>query len=178
MEEIKERRSIRKYKNKTIERDKIIQLLESARTAPSGDNTQPWNFILVQSEDMKKKVSKACHNQQWMNTASLLIVCVGDLNSRIKGTDTLTIDEHSSEEEVKQIIRDTAIAAEHIVLQAENLGLGTCWIAWFKQNDIRPVLNVPEDKYVISVITVGYADETPAPRPRRKLEDMVHYEKW
>jgi nitroreductase len=113
-----------------------------------------------------------------MNTASLLIVCVGDLNSRIKGTDTLTIDEHSSEEEVKQIIRDTAIAAEHIVLQAENLGLGTCWIAWFKQNDIRPVLNVPEDKYVISVITVGYADETPAPRPRRKLEDMVHYEKW
>lgn len=72
--EIERRRSIRKYKNENVEEEKIIQLLESARIAPSGDNTQPWHFIVVKSEDMKKKVSKACHNQQWMNAAPLFIV--------------------------------------------------------------------------------------------------------
>ncbi|MEY8001401.1 nitroreductase family protein [Clostridium sp. Mt-5] len=176
--EIERRRSIRKYKNENVEEEKIIQLLESARIAPSGDNTQPWHFIVVKSEDMKKKVSKACHNQQWMNAAPLFIVCVGDLNSRIKGSEKLSVDEYSSQEEVKQVVRDTAIAAEHIVLEAQNLGLGTCWIAWFTQKDIRPVLNIPEDKYVLCVITIGYADEEPQPRPRKRLEDIVHYEKW
>lgn len=100
------------------------------------------------------------------------------MNSRIKGSEKLSVDEYSSQEEVKQVVRDTAIAAEHIVLEAQNLGLGTCWIAWFTQKDIRPVLNIPEDKYVLCVITIGYADEEPQPRPRKRLEDIVHYEKW
>lgn len=178
MREIEIRRSIRKYKDKAVSDDNIKRLLESARLAPSGSNTQPWQFIVIKSQDMREKISRVCHNQQWMKTAPLFIVCVGDMKSRIGDGENSNIDETSPEEEVKQIIRDTAIAAEYIVLEAQKLGLGACWVAWFTQEDIRPVLNVPESKYVVAVLVIGYPDESPEQRPRKKLEDIVHYEKW
>jgi nitroreductase len=67
---------------------------------------------------------------------------------------------------------------EHLVLCAENLGLGTCWVAWFTQDEIRPILNIPSDKYVVGIITLGYSDESPDARPRKSLEDIIHYENW
>jgi nitroreductase len=67
---------------------------------------------------------------------------------------------------------------EHIVLEAESEGLGTCWTAWFEQKEIRPLLNLPEDKYVCCVLTVGYPDERPEPRPRKEQRDLVRFETW
>lgn len=176
--EIRTRRSIRKYKDKPVEDEKIIQLLESARLAPSGSNTQPWHFIVVKSEYGREALAKAAHNQKWMFSAPVFIVCVADIGSRIKENGEISLNESSPQGELKQIIRDTSIAIEHIVLEAENLGLGTCWIAWFTQQEIRPVLNIPSDKYVVSILTLGYADETPEARPRKKLEEIVHWENW
>lgn len=178
MEEIKMRRSIRKYLDQSVEDAKIIQLIESARLAPSGSNTQPWHFIVVKSELAKQKLAEASHDQKWMLSAPVFIVCVADIRSRIKDDIHLTVDEDSSQQEVKLIIRDTSIAIEHILLEATSLGLGTCWVAWFIQQEIRPILNIPSDKYVVGIITVGYADEKPAARPRKKLEEIIHYENW
>jgi nitroreductase len=178
MEQIKMRRSIRKYLDKSIEDEKIIQLIESARLAPSGSNTQPWHFIIVKSELAKQKLAEVSHNQKWMLSAPVFIVCVADIRSRINDDIHLTLDENSPQEEVKQIIRDTSIAIEHILLEAKNLDLGTCWVAWFTQKEIRPILNIPSDKYVVGVITVGYTDEKPTPRPRKELEKIIHYENW
>jgi len=113
-----------------------------------------------------------------MLSAPVFIVCVADICSRINGDIHLTLDENSPQEEVKQIIRDTSIAIEHILLEASNLDLGTCWVAWFTQKEIRPILNIPSDKYVVGVITVGYTDEKPTPRPRKELEEIIHYENW
>lgn len=107
-----------------------------------------------------------------------MIVCVADIESRIEDTTGIYLDELSPQFELKQIIRDTSIAIEHMVLQSEYLGLGTCWTAWFKQDDVRPILNIPNDKFVVCILTIGYADETPKQRPRRSLEQMVRYEKW
>lgn len=177
IKEIEARRSIRKYAAKPVEDEKLNELLESARLAPSGSNTQPWHFIVIKSESTRQKLAEVSHNQKWMLSAPVFIVCVGDVRTRIDDKD-IYVDENSPEEEVKQTIRDTAIAVEHIMLDADNLGLGTCWVGWFRQKDIRPVLNIPSDKYVVGVITVGYPDEAPAPRPRNKSEDIVHYEKW
>jgi len=178
IEQIEIRRSIRKYLDKPIEDAKIIQLIESARLAPSGSNTQPWHFIIVKSELAKQKLAEASHDQKWMLFAPVFIVCVADIRSRINDDIHLTLDEHSPKEEVKQIIRDTSIAMEHILLEASSLGLGTCWVAWFTQKEIRPILNIPSDKYVVGIITVGYADGKPTARPRRKLEEIIHYENW
>nr|WP_195948446.1 nitroreductase family protein [Paraclostridium bifermentans] len=178
MKEIKNRRSIRRYKSLGVEESKIQKILESAMLAPSGSNTQPWNFIIVKAEDTKQKLAKVNHNQDWMMSAPIMIVCVADIESRIEDTTGIYLDELSPQFELKQIIRDTSIAIEHMVLQSEYLGLGTCWTAWFKQDDVRPILNIPNDKFVVCILTIGYANETPKQRPRRSLEQMVRYEKW
>lgn len=175
---IEMRRSIRKYKDEAVADADILQLIESARLAPSGSNTQPWHFIVVKDKSVKQRVAEVSHNQKWMVAAPVFIVCIADIRSRIKEESKLILDENSSEEEVKQIIRDTSIATEHILLTAASLGLGSCWVAWFTQNEIRPVLNIPSDKYVVGIITLGYANEQPAPRPRKKMEEILHYEQW
>lgn len=177
IKEIEMRRSIRKYSNKPVEDEKINELLESARLAPSGNNTQPWHYIVVKSEEMRQKIVEASHNQKWMFTAPVFIVCVADIRCRIKEGD-VHLDDNSPQDELKRIIRDTSISTGYMLLEANSLGLGVCWVAEFTQEEIRPVLNIPSDKYVVGVLTIGYPDETPKARPRKKLEDMVHYESW
>ena len=178
MEEILNRRSIRKYKNTPVDKDIIDKLLDSARLAPSGNNTQPWHFIVITDERIKEEVAKHANNQKWMLTAPVFIACVADIRSRIKDDRQIEIDEESSFLEVKQIIRDTSIASEHIVLEAIAQNLGTCWVAWFTQKEMRAVLGIPEDKYLLSILTVGYPDENPPQRPRKSLEEIVRYNKW
>lgn len=178
LNEIRTRRSIRKYTDQPVTGEMVAQLLESARLAPSGSNTQPWHFIVVRSEDTRRKLSEVSHKQEWMTSAPVHIVCVADIRVRIGGDEGISVDENSPQFELKQIIRDTAIAVDHVVLEAESMGLSTCWVAWFDQKDIRPVLNIPSDKFVLCILTVGYSDEKPNARPRKQLETIVHYEKW
>lgn len=177
LEPILSRRSIRKYKSSPIEDDKVRAMLESARLAPSGNNTQPWNFIIVHSDIVKKRIVEVCHKQNWMLGAPIFIVCVADIKTRIK-EDNLVIKEDSPELEIKLIIRDTAIAIENLVLQAESMGLSTCWVGDFEQSHIRSILSIPLDKYVVAVITVGYPDEKPQARPRKPLKETVYFDIW
>ncbi len=177
-EVIASRRSVRKYTTASISDEQIATLLESARLAPSGSNRQPWQFIVVRSVKKKQQIIEASHHQDWMLNAPVFIACVADPTPRLKGRPSFAIDDNSPEPVVKKIIRDTSIAVEHLVLQAESMGLATCWVGYFSQGDIRPILEVPPDKYVLAVITVGYADEQPAAMPRKPLPEMVHYESW
>ena len=172
------RKSTRRYNNIPVEDKKILKLIESARMTPSGSNTQPWNFIIVANEKTKEQIVQADNNQQWMKTAPVFIVCVADIRCRIKEDNDIYLDENCSLPELKQIIRDTSIAIEHILLEAENIGLSSCWTAWFSQEDIRPIMDIPSDKYVVGVITIGYSDEVGKPVPRKSLESIVRYEKW
>ncbi|URZ07114.1 nitroreductase family protein [Clostridium felsineum] len=178
LKEIEERRSIRKYIDRPVEEEKIMGIIESGRLAPSGDNTQPWHFIVVREKENRERVIEVSHNQKWMKTAPVIIVCVCDIRSRLDSNIEIKLDEESKEFELKQIIRDTAMATENMVLEAKNLGLDTCYVAWFTQEEIRPVLNIPKDKYVLAVLTLGYSDEKPKMRPRKRLEDIIHMEKW
>lgn len=176
--EIRTRRSIRKYTDRPVSEETVAQILESARLAPSGSNTQPWHFIVVRSEETRRKLAEVSHKQAWMVSAPVFIVCIADICARIGVGGAVSVDEKSPQFELKQAIRDTSIAVEHMVLEAESLGLSTCWVAWFEQKDVRPVLNIPPDKYVLNILTVGYRDEKPNARPRKKLDAIVHYEKW
>ena len=108
----------------------------------------------------------------------MLLVCVADTKSRFHDGVFRPVDDYSELPELKMMIRDSAIAMEHISLEAVTLGLGTCWACWFEQKDIRPILHVPEDCYVVGLIAVGYPDEAPEPRPRRAMADMVRTEMW
>lgn len=176
LREIEKRQSIRKFTKQSVSADILRNLIEAARLAPSGNNTQPWHFIIITSQESKMRIAQVNHNQRWLAEAPVLIACVGDMSSRVK--DYCEVDENSPQEELKQIIRDTAIATEHIVLEAEYLGLSTCWTAWFVQADIRPVLGIPSDKYVVGVLALGYSDKIPSSSRKKSLDELIHHEKW
>ena len=156
LSEIKDRRSIRKYKSIEVTDELLNELLTAAFLAPSGSNEQPWDFIIVKSNEMKEKICQADHNQRWMLQAPVFIVCVGKSSYRKDGS-------------MERTIRDSSIAITHLLLQASHMGLGTCWPGWYEQEEMKSLLGLGDGDYVTGVITVGYADENPSPRPRRKI---------
>ena len=200
-EAIRKRRSIRKFKPDPIPEEKIRLLLESARLAPSGTNTQPWRFIVIKDNDTKKKLQEAAHNQRHINRAPVIIVCCADLKAfkefpeRVdeliesgalpektrevfvpylkKGMDTVTKDALIVAAEA-----NVAIAVEHIVLQAVEIGLGTCWVRWYEDDKVKEILDIPEYVEVMALLPVGVPDEEPAPRPRLGLDKIVYSEKY
>lgn len=153
--EILNRRSIRKYKSIEVTNKQIGDLILAASLAPSGSNEQPWDFIVVKSKEMKEKICELDHNQKWMLQAPVFIVCVGKSSYR-------------KDDSMERTIRDSAIAITHILLQAQHMGLSTCWTGWYEQDDIRNLLGLDDKDYVTGIITVGYADENPDARQRRQ----------
>lgn len=154
---IEERRSIRKYKPDPVPNDLIQKILESARIAPSASNRQPWHFIVV--KDAEKK--KALGLREWASEAPVIIV--GCTDPSVSPTFHLV---------------DFAIAFEHIVLAATNLGLGTCWQGRLENETIKKELSIPDPIKVVAVTTLGYPAEKPEPKTRKILQEIVHYEKF
>jgi len=157
---IRARKSIRSYKPEQVPQRLLEKLLEAARLAPSAKNLQNWKFIVVDDGEIKQRLVKACNNQAFVGSASHVIagVCDPNLNRwhRI----------------------DMGIAMEHIALEAVELGLGTCWIGAFDENAVKSVLKVPESMQVAALITVGFPADTPAPRPRKELGEIVLYNEY
>lgn len=174
--EIVERRSVRKYKATPVTDEQVNELLQAANLAPSGNNAQSWRFIVIRGDENRAKIVAADHNQQWMLQAPVFIACIGDMKSRTDAD--IRVDEYCGDYDLKRVIRDCSNAIENLMLQAVHMGLGTCWTGWYAQDEMRRALNVPDDKYVCGVITVGYADESPKARPRADLKEIVHYEQW
>ncbi len=200
-EAIEKRRSIRKFKQDPIPEEKIRLLLESARLAPSGTNTQPWRFIVIKDNDTKKKLQEAAHNQRHIGRAPVIIVCCADLKAfkefpeRVdeliesgalpertrevfipylsKGMDTVTKDSL-----MVAAAANVAIAVEHIVLQAVEIGLGTCWVRWYEDNKVKEILDIPEHVEVMALLPIGVPDEDPSRRPRLELDQLVNGEKY
>jgi nitroreductase len=175
---IADRRSIREYTAEPVTDTAVESLIEAARLAPSGSNTQPWHFIVVRSEEQRRAIAEVCGRQAWMVTAPVHVVCVGDIGCRVKDYAGPPLEEDSSLPELKRVIRDMAIAVEHLVLEATAQGLGTCWVGLFTQDELRSLLGIPGDKYVLAVVVVGHPAESPSPRPRRARDDMVRFERW
>lgn len=178
IEAIQHRRSVRNFQGKSIEDEKLNEILEAARLAPSGNNRQPWFFIVIKDGLIKNEVAVATNNQAWIASAPVVIVAVADLCARSQDYAGLYVDEETNSFDVKRIVRDTTIAVTHILLEVDNQGLGACWCGAFTQETIRPVLNIPDDKFVLAVIPVGYPAEEPKARPRKILEEVIRHERW
>lgn len=178
IEAIKHRKSVRKFQEKAIEDQKLYEILEAARLAPSGNNKQPWFFIVIKDELLRHEVAAATNNQLWIASAPIVIVAIADICARSENYAGMFVDEETSGFDLKRAIRDTAIAVTHILLEVDNQGLGACWCGAFRQEGIRPILGIPEDKFVLAVIPVGYPAEEPKARPRKILEEVIRHERW
>jgi len=162
---LKERRSIRRYKPDPVPDEMLAQLLEAGRWAPSASNRQPWAFIVVRDEAVRREVAQhaAYYGIRWAHAedAPLLIVLCGNARNRI----------------YRQFLHeDIGLAGSQIMLQAKALGLGTCWLGGLDRNAIAAVLRVPDHLEVVGLLTVGFPAKDPDPPPRKSLKEIVHYD--
>ena len=157
MEVIKARRSIRKYQEKPVEREKINDCLEAARLAPSACNSQPWHFIVIDDPKVKEAFCKEAFSGVYNMTkfaekAPVLVAAVSD-----RGNFTSRIGNFFRRTEFYLV--DHGIACEHFVLRAHDLGLGSCWIGWLNSNKAEKFFNLPKGKKIEHLIAVGYPAE-------------------
>ncbi len=171
-EAIEKRRSIRKFKPKTLPIDHLKKILNAGRLAPSGANRQPWFFIIVRETETKKKLSIVADDQEFICDADTVVVAIGDpLTSARK----LPYKLSSTRMAFKQ---DPMIAVEHMVLAATALGYGTCWIGAFNENAVKKMLKIPENLAVIALLPIGVANETPQARPRKPFRKIFFKETY
>jgi nitroreductase len=169
-EAIQKRRSIRKYQNKEISAEVIKELLEAARWAPSARNVQPWAFKVVTSaEDKAKMQENKVFMRDFVYTAPAIIVCCTTQEEYPK--DKFEPGRQASLDKWSMI--DIGLATENILLQATELGLGGCVVGMIDAEKIRSVLNIPDKYFIPYVIPVGYPDESPAPTPRKSIEEIL-----
>jgi len=174
---IKKRRSIRDYLDRSVEKEKIMQCLEAARLAPSACNAQPWKFIVVDEPELKNRLCEAAFSgiygvSIFAKKAPVIIVVISEREKflakvcgYIKNTAYYLID--------------IGIAGEHFILQATELGLGTCWIGWFNEKAIKKILNIPRDKKVDVLISLGYPKEEKFhPKERYPLEEISSFNRY
>ncbi|MFH1453039.1 MAG: nitroreductase family protein [Armatimonadota bacterium] len=177
MEIIQKRRSVRKFLPQKIEEWKIKQMVEAARLAPSACNIQPWRFIAVTDDNIISEIAEKALGgivaNQFAGSAPLIIVLCSDKNFV-----TNTLAEAYKGINYHQI--DTGIAGEHLVLRAQELGIGTCWIGWFKEKPLKKILNIPSKIKVLSLIAAGYynEEELPVRAKKKELEEILFRNKY
>jgi nitroreductase len=165
LEAITKRYSCRNYQDKAIEKEKLDDILEAARLAPSAKNLQDWRFVIVTDKQTKVKLAEAASSQKFLENAGAIIVACSNSDYVMR-----------CGQAVGPI--DVAIAIEHICLQASELGLATCWIGSFYPEKVKPILGIPQDITIIELLALGYpADEKKEPN-REPKENIVCFEKW
>ena len=160
------RRSVRAYQDREIETEKLNKVLEAARLAPSASNRQEWKFIVVKNRDIKEKLAIAASNQTFVGEAPIIIVACATESESIMmcGQPRYTVD--------------VSIAMSFIILQARELGLGTCWLGAFDESSVKEILGIPDDVRVVTMTPLGYPSQDPAARPRKEIEQIVCFDKY
>ena len=174
LELVKKRRSVRKYSAKPVPREVMDRCLEAARLAPSACNSQPWHFIVVDDKKLKDELANKVFSgvysmNSFAKNAPVLIVVVTERSNYIarlggyfKG--------------VQYSLIDIGIACEHLILQAEEEGLGTCWLGWFNENAVKKILGLPREKKIDIIISMGYPEKAEAPeKARRSLNEIRRF---
>jgi len=168
LEAVKGRRSIRAFKNRDVPAEIVEKLIDAARWAPSAGNIQPWEFIIVRKPKIKRRLVEAALDQVFIEEAPVVIVvCANEVRSS---------QGYGVRGETLYCIQDTAAAIQNIHLTAYSLGLGTCWVGAFREEEAREILKIPYGIRPVAIIPVGYSAEAPTPRMRKSISQIVHYE--
>lgn len=162
--------SVRKYLPKPVEREKLQQVIEAGRIAPSAANRQPWHFIVVDDEAVKNELASV-YRGEWFREAPAVIVICGDHETswkRFDGKDHCDVD--------------AAIAIDHMTLAAADMGLGTCWICAFDSAKCHKLFNLPENMEVIALLPIGYpvveGDPERHATARKKIDEVMSWNSY
>jgi len=168
LEAIRGRRSIRKYRNQPVPDEAITTLIEAGTHAPSAGNIQPWHFIITKNPAVKAKLAEAAYNQASIEQAPIVIVVCADENQ--------AQPRYGKRGKSLYCLQDTAAATQNILLTAYSLGLGTCWIGAFDEEQAKQAVNAPPGVRPVAMIPVGYADVLPRQRTRKPLDEVCRFD--
>ena len=172
------RQSDRKYTDRPVEKEKLMRCLEAARIAPSASNSQPWTFVVTDDPKKVKLLGKAARGplgsfNTFTDKVPVIMTIIlekpkklTELGSRVKNKEWPLID--------------IGITAEHFCLQAAEEGLGTCMLGWYDEKKVKEILNVPKEKSVALLITVGYTPEGYKHRKkiRKSMDEIVRWDSY
>ncbi len=164
---VQKRYSVRAYKPEAVESDKLETVLEAARQAPTAANRQPIQFVVIHTAGRQEEL-KRIYPRDWFVQAPLVIcACKVSAQGWVRRQDSKNYSEV-----------DIAIAMDHLILAAADLGLGTCWIGAFEPEVTREILGLPADVEPIAFTPLGYPGDELKPKKRKTLAEIVHYERW
>jgi len=164
---IKKRKSVRNYKSKVVEKEKLERILNTALLAPSAKNKQEWRFVVVSDKEKREKLSVAAKNQNSLSEAPIVIACCAKTDNY-----EMTCGQ-------KSYPIDLSIIIDHITLLAVEEGLGTCWIGAFHENEAKKILNIPNNVRIVELLTLGYpSDDSIKEKNRLSFDEVIKYEKW
>lgn len=199
-EAIEQRRSIRKFKPDPVPDEYLSELLDAARLAPSGCNAQPWRFKIVKDTETRLRLAKAAYDQSFISKAPVVFVCCVDIKGYLDGTASgiqdlgkigavedriikILLKRAEQMDSQMQILNreqlgariafNVAIAVEHIVLRALDFGLGTCWVRLIDERMVKDIFGWDDNIYAVALLPIGFPDESPGPRKRLKIDDIM-----
>lgn len=156
---IKQRKSVREYSDKTIEKELIEKIIDAGRLAATARNEQPWEFIITSDKSKMEHISGMCPNGPFIKDASHLIALFS--------------------KDTKYYLEDCSAATQNMLLAIEALGLGGCWIAGDKKDyavKIQEMFNVPAGYRLASMVSVGYPKKPSFPKSKRNVKEVTHWE--
>jgi nitroreductase len=181
-EVMKRRRSVRKFAPKKIEHEKILQILEAARIAPSSSNRQAWHFVVIDDKSLIELIPK-----QVALGEKIVIKWLKDAPLVIAGCYTKALTHHIARLfDHENHLVDVSIAMTHIALAATALEIGTCFVGWFNHKKLKKLLNIPKQYNIAVLLALGYPIEKSSEkaignieaRPRKALEEIISYNRF
>jgi len=165
-EAIRQRYSVRAFKNAPIGDQAEKAILEAANNAPSAGNLQAYEIVVVRDAARKRELAKVSWEQYFLADAPVVLVfCANPDRNREK---------YGARGAERYCIQDASIACAYVQLAAAALGLGSCWIGAFEEADVQRILKTPATWRPIAILPVGIPADAAKPRARRPLTNLVH----
>ena len=165
----KNRFSVREYNSEVVDEHKLTQVLMAAQSSPTWKNKQCFDIIVIDDKEIQKEIGEIVNynpSKSAYHNASHLLIFVADPAKS------------GHRDEKPYYMSDTAIAIEHVILQATALNLGTCWVGVFPEDIVKAKLGIPNNLKVVAMTPLGYSNEEYQKRPRRELSEIIHKNKY
>ncbi|MBN1933423.1 MAG: nitroreductase family protein [Anaerolineae bacterium] len=161
---VQERYSVRGYKSDPVADDKIQQVLEAARWAPTAANRQRFQLIVIHTKGREEELRRIYDKDWFVQPPIVICACRYPMDAAHKRKDYTDVD--------------MGIVIDHLILAAAELGLGTCWIGAFDPVAAHEILGLPDEVEPVVFTPLGYPDAPPRPKQRKPLSELVRYEHW
>jgi len=164
---ISQRFSVRSFKNVAVPKEKIMQVLEMTRLAPSAVNYQPWHFIVISQKKNIEALAKSYPRPWFLSAPMVIVACINHKESWKRVKDNKDFGDV-----------DIAIAVDHLTLAATSVGLGTCWVCNFDADLCRKTLELPDFIEPLVLVPIGFPIPEPPEKKRKTLDEIVSWEKY